>query len=135
MEHAVTSPELMQSIHSMNLALEEVRKLAENLNNTVPSLASDIKGTLEDSRKLVQNFEQSASLQARHREGGRCDPCSHGAGREDIRRRGSVRLEGFARDEPDVPDPRGHLGRCRIAARPFRLSQSSPEALLRGKGE
>ncbi len=65
MEKAATSPELMNSIHTMNLALEDMRRLIENINNNVGPIASDIKGTLADSRKMVQNFDKhSTSLQA-----------------------------------------------------------------------
>jgi paraquat-inducible protein B len=64
MEKAATSPELMKSIHNMNLALEDMRRLIENINSNVAPIASDIKGTLADSRKMVQNFDKhSTSLQ------------------------------------------------------------------------
>jgi paraquat-inducible protein B len=65
MEKAATSPELMKSIHNMNLALEDMRRLIENINSNVEPIASDIKGTLAESRKMVQNFDKhSSSLQA-----------------------------------------------------------------------
>lgn len=65
MEKAATSPELMKSIHNMNMALEDTRKLIENINSNVDPIAADIKGTLEDSRKMVQNFDRhSSSLQS-----------------------------------------------------------------------
>lgn len=61
MERAATSPELMKSIHSLNLALEDVRRLIENINSNVAPIASDIKGTLDDSRKMVQKFDKNSS--------------------------------------------------------------------------
>jgi len=65
LEKAATSPELMKSIHNMNLALEDMRRLIENINSNVEPIASDIKGTLADSRKMVQNFDKhSTSLQS-----------------------------------------------------------------------
>jgi paraquat-inducible protein B len=65
MEKAATSPELMKSIHNMNLALEDMRRLIENINSNIEPIASDIKGTLADSRKMVQNFDKhSSSLQS-----------------------------------------------------------------------
>jgi len=65
MEKAATSPELMKSIHNMNMALEDTRRLIENINSNVDPIAADIKGTLEDSRKMVQNFDRhSSSLQS-----------------------------------------------------------------------
>jgi paraquat-inducible protein B len=64
MEKAATSPELTKSIHNMNLALEDMRRLIENINSQVEPIASDIKGTLADSRTMVQNFDKrSSSLQ------------------------------------------------------------------------
>ena len=49
----------------MNLALEDMRRLIENINSNVEPIASDIKGTLAESRKMVQNFDKhSSSLQA-----------------------------------------------------------------------
>ncbi len=48
----------------MNLALEDMRRLIENINSHVEPIASDMKGTLADSRKMVQNFDKrSSSLQ------------------------------------------------------------------------
>ncbi|HVN70434.1 MAG TPA: MlaD family protein [Desulfomonilia bacterium] len=65
LERATTSPELMKSIKSLSLALEDVRTLVQNLNSNVTPLASDIKGTLADSRKMIQDFDKhSSSLQA-----------------------------------------------------------------------
>ena len=61
MEKAATSPELLQSIRSLNLALEDVRKLVENINGNIKPLASDIKGTLDDSRKMFQNFDKNST--------------------------------------------------------------------------
>jgi paraquat-inducible protein B len=64
-ERLTTSPELMQSIHSLNLALDDVRKLVQNMNTNLPPLAADLKGTLDDSRKTMQNLDkQAASLEA-----------------------------------------------------------------------
>ncbi len=64
MEKAATSPELIKGIHNMNLALEDMRRLIENINSHVEPIASDIKGTLADSRTMVQNFDKrSSSLQ------------------------------------------------------------------------
>jgi paraquat-inducible protein B len=61
MEKAATSPELMQSIRSLNSALGDVRTLVQNLNSHVDPLASDIRGTLDDSRKMIQHFDKQAS--------------------------------------------------------------------------
>lgn len=61
MERAATSPELMKSIHSLNLALEDVRRLIENINSNIAPMASDIKGTLDDSRKMVQDLDKNSS--------------------------------------------------------------------------
>ena len=56
---------LIQSIRNMNLALEDMRTLMKNINNNVNPIASDIKGTLSDSRKMVQDFDRrTSSLQS-----------------------------------------------------------------------
>lgn len=63
-EKAVTSPELTQSIRSLNLAINDVRTLVQNIDSNIEPISSDIRGTLEDSRKLVQGFDRhAASLQ------------------------------------------------------------------------
>jgi paraquat-inducible protein B len=59
-ERVTTSPELMQSVRSMNLALEDVRKLVQNINNHLPGLATDVRSTLEESRKLQASLDQAA---------------------------------------------------------------------------
>jgi paraquat-inducible protein B len=65
MEKAATSPELMKSIHNMNLALEDMRRLVETINSNVEPIASDMRGVLTDSRTMVQNFDKhSSSLQS-----------------------------------------------------------------------
>jgi len=136
MERAVTSPELMQSIHSMNLALEEVRKLVENLNSTVPPLASDIKGTLEDSRKLVQNFDkQSASLQA---DIGKAADATRAAMVQAEKAFGAVERAG-SKDSPVMYQMSRTLEEISAAAESLRALSDylnrHPEALLRGKRE
>ncbi|HNQ86629.1 MAG TPA: MlaD family protein [Deltaproteobacteria bacterium] len=63
-EKAVTSPELTESIRSLNLALNDVRSLVKNLDGTIGPLSSDIMATLEDTRNLVRDFGRHAeSLQ------------------------------------------------------------------------
>jgi len=59
-ERVTTSPELMQSIRSMNLTLEDVRKLVQNMNSQLPPLATDVRITLEESRKLQASLDQAA---------------------------------------------------------------------------
>lgn len=59
-ERVATSPELMKSIRSMNLALEEVGKLVRNMNENMPALAADVRTTLDESRKMQASLEQAA---------------------------------------------------------------------------
>jgi len=51
----VKSPEIPQAIRSVNLALEDVRKLVQNVDNRVGPLASSIEGTVNDYGKLARD--------------------------------------------------------------------------------
>jgi len=54
-EKVVNSPEITEAIRSLNLALEDVRKLARNVDGQVGPLASNLNETVQDIRGLVQN--------------------------------------------------------------------------------
>ena len=51
------SPEIPEAIRSVNLALEDVRKLVRNVDGQVGPLASNLNETVKDVRKLVQNAD------------------------------------------------------------------------------
>jgi paraquat-inducible protein B len=53
----VDSPELVEAIRSINLAVGDVRKLVQNVDNRVGPLASSIEGTVNDYGKLARNAD------------------------------------------------------------------------------
>ena len=56
-DKVVSSPEIPEAIRSMNLALEDVRKLVKNVDGQVGPLASTLNETVKDIRGLVQNAD------------------------------------------------------------------------------
>ena len=63
-DKVVSSPEIKETIRSVNLALGDIRKLVKNVDGQVEPLASnlnetlkDVKEALQDVRKLVQNAD------------------------------------------------------------------------------
>ena len=56
-EKVVNSPEFAEAVHSLNLALKELQKLAANLDRQVEPLAGGIDETLKDVRTLTKNID------------------------------------------------------------------------------
>jgi paraquat-inducible protein B len=56
-DNLVGSPEIVQAIRSVNLALGDVRKLVQNVDNRIGPLASSIEGTVNDYGKLARNAD------------------------------------------------------------------------------
>jgi paraquat-inducible protein B len=56
-ENLVGSPEIVEAIRSLNLAVADVRKLVQNVDNRVGPLASSIEGTVNDYGKLARNAD------------------------------------------------------------------------------
>jgi paraquat-inducible protein B len=50
-----TSPELTEAVTALNKALQDVGKLARNLDDRVGPLTTSIEETMKDTQKLVQN--------------------------------------------------------------------------------
>jgi paraquat-inducible protein B len=53
----VSSPEIVQAIQSLSLAVGDVRKLVQNVDNRVGPLVSSIEGTVNDYGKLARNAD------------------------------------------------------------------------------
>jgi paraquat-inducible protein B len=53
----VSSPEIVKAIESVSLAVGDVRKLVQNMDNRVGPLASSIEGTVNDYGKLARNAD------------------------------------------------------------------------------
>jgi len=68
-EKVVNSPELKEAIRSVNLALEDARKLAKNIEGEVKPLASNLNETIQDIRKLVQNADSKVTSVASNLDG------------------------------------------------------------------
>jgi paraquat-inducible protein B len=54
-DNLVGSPEIVQAIRSVNLALGDVRKLVQNVDSRIGPLASSIEGTVNDYGKLARD--------------------------------------------------------------------------------
>lgn len=135
-EKAVTSPELTESIRSLNLALNDVRSLVKNIDGTIEPLSSDIRGTLEDTRKLVRDFDRHASsLQAS------IDRASDATRRamEQAEKTFGAMEHASAADSPVMYQLSQTLDEISATADSIRALSDylnrHPEAMLRGKGE
>ena len=53
----VDSPELVEAIRSVNLAVADVRKLVQNVDSRIEPLASSIEGAVNDYGKLARNAD------------------------------------------------------------------------------
>jgi paraquat-inducible protein B len=53
----VSSPEIPEAIHSVKLALEDVRKLVKDVDGQIGPLASNLNEATQEVRKLVQNVD------------------------------------------------------------------------------
>jgi paraquat-inducible protein B len=56
-EKVVNSPDIKDAFRSINLALVDVRKLVQNVDNRVGPLASSVEGTVNDYGKLARNAD------------------------------------------------------------------------------
>jgi paraquat-inducible protein B len=54
----VSSPEIVKAIESVSLAVGDVRKLVQNVDNRVGPLASSIEGTVNDYGKLARDADK-----------------------------------------------------------------------------
>ena len=135
-EKAVTSPELTESIRSLNLAINDVRTLIQNIDGTIQPLSSDIRGTLEDTRKLVRDFDShAASLQAS------IDRASDATSKamEQAERTFGAMEHASAADSPVMYQLSQTLDEISATADSIRALSDylnrHPEAMLRGKGD
>jgi paraquat-inducible protein B len=56
-DKVVSSPAIPEAIRSVNLAVGDVRKLVQNVDNRIGPLASSIEGTVNDYGKLARNAD------------------------------------------------------------------------------
>ncbi|HPI92545.1 MAG TPA: MlaD family protein [Deltaproteobacteria bacterium] len=135
-EKAVTSPDLTQSIRSLNLAINDVRTLVQNIDANIGPISSDLRGTLEDSRKLVQDFDRhAASLQES------IDRASDATRRamEQAERTFGAMEHASSADSPMMYQLSETLDEISATADSIRALSDylnrHPEAMLRGKGQ
>ncbi|HQP31714.1 MAG TPA: MlaD family protein [Deltaproteobacteria bacterium] len=57
-EKAVTSPDVARGIQSLNLAINDVRRVAANIDRTVTLFSSDMHGAVTDARVLITDSRQ-----------------------------------------------------------------------------
>jgi paraquat-inducible protein B len=57
-DKVVSSPAIPEAIRSVNLALGDVRKLVQDVDNRIGPLASSIEGTVNDYGKLARDADQ-----------------------------------------------------------------------------
>jgi paraquat-inducible protein B len=57
-EKFVNSPEVGKTLHSVHMALEDLRKLVRDVDAQVDPLVSSVDKTLRDTRKLVRNINK-----------------------------------------------------------------------------
>lgn len=55
------SPEFRETIKSINLEIEELRRLTRNIDRNTGPLAAEIRGAVKDSRRLIQSFDRRSS--------------------------------------------------------------------------
>jgi hypothetical protein len=133
-EKAVTSPELTESIPSLNLALNDVRSLVKNLDGTIGPLSSDIMATLEDTRNLVRDFGRHAeSLQESI---DRASDATRKAMEQAEKTFGALEhrvRSGLSGDFSALPDPGRDIRNGRFDTRPVRLPQQTPRGHAAGQ--
>jgi paraquat-inducible protein B len=160
-EKIVNSPEVKGIISSLNLAVEDARKLLQNVDSQVAPLALGIEKTFGDARKLVQNVNTqvqplSASIKGAADEYGKLarnvdsqiEPLASSIEKsleevrvalEQVRKTLAVAEDVLAEDSPLLYELENSLKEVSDAARAIRLLANylkrHPEALLKGKGK
>jgi paraquat-inducible protein B len=61
-DRAVNSPKLTESMESVNLALKDVRQIADKINKEVGPLSTNVNNTMRDVQKLVQNLDSKVTV-------------------------------------------------------------------------
>jgi paraquat-inducible protein B len=151
-EGVVNSPELKEAIRSISVALEDVRKLAKNVEGEVGPLASNLNETVQDIRKLVQNADSKVSELASNLDGvvrkvdNRIDPLADSIDGTiksteatlNMAQKAIERIEGTVGEESSlVYELNKTLEEVSALARSIRVLsdylQRHPESVLRGK--
>jgi len=134
-EKVVNSPEIMQSVRSLNDALEDVEKLVENIDSHVDPLATAAEETVRDTQKLVRHVDGRVGRLSASAEGAIKAAAVAIEQAEDTLKS----VENSAGDDSSLYyELNKTLGELSGAARSIRLLadylNQHPESLLRGKG-
>ncbi|NIO03361.1 MAG: MCE family protein [Proteobacteria bacterium] len=159
-EKVVNSPEVENTVHSLNQTLEDIQKLIRNVDAQVGPLSSSVEKTLRDTQKLVQNANKQVSPLASSIKGtvedygklarnldSQVEPLAStieetlGKARtamEQARKTLAVAETDLGEDSPLLVEFDNALREVGAAARSIRLLadylKRHPEALLKGKG-
>lgn len=133
---ATGSPEFSKTIQSIRQEIDELRRLTRNINENTGPLAAEIRGTLKDSRKLMQNFDRrSSSLMAGMEDAADATRSAVAQAEETLR---SIEHAGTG-ESPAMYQLSRTLEKISDAADSLRALSDylsrNPEALLRGKKE
>jgi paraquat-inducible protein B len=157
----VNSPDLAGSISSLNLALEDVRKLIGNIDSQIGPLATGIDSTVQDYGKLARNVDGHvkpvlSNVNRTVKDFGKLardldkqtDPLISGmeeamkeaiSALEQARKTLAVAEEDLSQDSPTMYELNNSLREISAMARSIRqladYLKRHPEALLSGKGE
>jgi paraquat-inducible protein B len=58
---AVNSPNLTESMNSVNLALKEISQIADKINEEIGPIATGVNTTVQEVKKLVQNLDNKVT--------------------------------------------------------------------------
>ncbi len=160
-EELVNSPDLMASINSLHLALEEARKLIGNIDNQVGPLATSIDTAVKDYGKLARNVDSQvkpvlSKVNETAKDWGKLardldsqtDPLMKGmeaamkeaiSALEQARKTLAVVEDDLSEDSPTMYELNNALREISAMARSIRqladYLKRHPESLLSGKGE
>jgi paraquat-inducible protein B len=61
LDKTINSPNVAESLHSVNLALKEISQIADKLNDKIGPITSGVNDTVRDVQKLVQNLDSKVT--------------------------------------------------------------------------
>jgi paraquat-inducible protein B len=135
-EKVVNSPELMESVSSLNNALKDVQHLVRNIDSRIEPIASSIEDAADAARGTFVQTEKALTMKE-----GLLEETLE-AGRDALKQTEKTLLtvqEITSKDSKTVYELNNTLEELSTAARSIRFLtdylEQHPEALLKGKGE
>lgn len=135
-ENIVNSPDAQESMTTLNQALEEIRKLAKNMDSRIGPVASGIEEAARDTQKLMQDIDVRVAPLACGIE----DTAKAARAAAMQAEKSIAAIEGsVGEDSQSIHQLRQTLDDVSAAAESIRLLadylERHPESLLRGKGK